>query len=327
MKKWFALSCMAVSAALLAGTSTASAQTILKYGVSNIPGGLQYMTGEEYTKLANAKLPKDYKVEFYGSSQLGDDKELMQKLKLGTVAFSMPSSIMTSIVPETAIFDMPFLVADRKHLKKIEDAVVWPKLAPLFEAKGYKLLGFVENGWRQMTNNARPINKPEDLKGMKIRVPKGVWRMKMFESWGGNPTPMGFSEVFVALQTGVIDGQENPMSNIDGAKLNEVQKYLSITNHVYSPSFIVSGAAAFAKLPAPVQKVLEEAGREVQAFAYANGDRMDNELLGKLQNGGMKVNNADHKAFVAASSAVYEAFANEVKGGKELIDTALKLAE
>jgi tripartite ATP-independent transporter DctP family solute receptor len=285
------------------------------------------MTGEEYTKIANAKLPKDYRVEFYGSSQLGDDKELMQKLKLGTVTFSMPSSIMTSIVPQTAIFDMPFLVADRKHLKKIEKEIVWPKFAPLFEAKGYKLLGFVENGWRQITNNIKPINTPEDLKGLKIRVPSGVWRMKMFQAWKAAPTPMGFSEVFVALQTNTIDGQENPLSNIDGAKFQEVQKYLSITNHVYSPSFIVSGTAAFAKLPAEVRKVLEQAGRDVQAFAYANGDKMDNDLLGKLKGAGMQVNTANRTAFVAASKPIYDAFAKEVEGGQELIDLALKLAE
>jgi tripartite ATP-independent transporter DctP family solute receptor len=325
MKKLLACGCLSVLA--LGAASQAQAETILKYGVSNIPGGLQYMTGEEYTKIANAKLPKDYRVEFYGSSQLGDDKELMQKLKLGTVTFSMPSSIMTSIVPQTAIFDMPFLVADRKHLKKIEKEIVWPKFAPLFEAKGYKLLGFVENGWRQITNNIKPINTPEDLKGLKIRVPSGVWRMKMFQAWKAAPTPMGFSEVFVALQTNTIDGQENPLSNIDGAKFQEVQKYLSITNHVYSPSFIVSGTAAFAKLPAEVRKVLEQAGRDVQAFAYANGDKMDNDLLGKLKGAGMQVNTANRTAFVAASKPIYDAFAKEVEGGQELIDLALKLAE
>ena len=123
------------------------------------------MTGEEFTRRANEVLPEDYKVEFYGSSQLGNDKEMMQKLKLGTVHFSMPSSIMTSIVPEFGLFDMPFLVQDRAHLNRIEHAIVWPKLAPLAGKKGYKIIAFVENGFRQITNNVRPIVKPGGPEG------------------------------------------------------------------------------------------------------------------------------------------------------------------
>ncbi len=318
----------ALAAAAAIGLSAAAdAETILKYGVSNVPGGLQYMTGEEFTRIANERLPADYKVEFYGSSQLGNDKEMMQKLKLGTVHFSMPSSIMASIVPQAGLFDMPFLVADRAHLKKIENEIVWPKFAPLFEEKGYKLIGFVENGFRQISNNVRPINTPEDLKGVKIRTPRSTWRMKMFEAWGGSPTPMAFNEVFVALQTGVIDGQENPYSNIYGAKFQEVQKYLSVTNHVYAPSYITMGANYFKKLPENIQKILLEVGADVQKFAYAKGDEMDASLRGKLASAGMQVNTADRKAFVAASGQIYEMFANEVDGGKELVDLALQLAE
>jgi TRAP-type transport system periplasmic protein len=307
--------------------ANASAETVLKYGVSNIPGGLQFMTGEEFTRRANERLPKDYRVEFYGSSQLGNDKEMMQKLKLGTVHFSMPSSIMTSIVPEFGLFDLPFLVQDRAHLNRIEHAVVWPKLAPLAEEKGYKILAFVENGFRQITNNVRPIVKPEDLKGVKLRTPRGVWRVKMFEAWGANPTPMAFSEVFVALQTGTIDGQENPLSNIYGGKFQEVQKYLSMTGHVYSPSFIAMGKKYFDDLPADIRATIVDVARSVQGWAYAVAITDENKLYQTLTDAGMQANEADKKAFVAASASVYEQFAAEVPAGKELIATALALAD
>ena len=327
MKKWFVLSTMAVSAALLSGAPTAQAETVLKYGVSNIPGGLQYMTGEEFTRRANEVLPEDYKVEFYGSSQLGNDKEMMQKLKLGTVHFSMPSSIMTSIVPEFGLFDMPFLVQDRAHLNRIEHAIVWPKLAPLAEKKGYKIIAFVENGFRQITNNVRPIVKPEDLKGIKLRTPKGVWRVKMFEAYGASPTPMSFSEVFVALQTGTIDGQENPLSNIYGAKFQEVQKYLSMTGHVYSPSYIAMGAKYYDGLKPEIQKILVDTARSVEEWAYATAIMSETKLYNALTAAGMQANEADKKAFVAASKDVYAQFAKEVPEGGKMVDIALKLAD
>jgi tripartite ATP-independent transporter DctP family solute receptor len=202
------------------------------FAISAKPGSIQYATAEEYTRRANELLGDKAHVVFYGSEQLGKDKDLMQKLKLGTVHLTMPSSVMSSIAAEAGLFDMPFLVKDRAHLNRIEHEVFWPMIAPAIEAKGYKVIGFWENGIRHITNNVRPINTPDDLKGVKIRTPKSTWRVKMFTAWGANPTPMAFSEVFVALQTGVIDGQENPFTNIYAAKLNEVQKYLTITGHV-----------------------------------------------------------------------------------------------
>jgi len=293
--------------------------------ISATPGSLQYMTAEEYTQRANKLLDGKAKITFYGSSQLGKDKDLMQKLKLGTVHLSMPSSIMSSIAGEAGLFDMPFLVKDRAHLNRIEHDIFWPMIAPAIEKKGYKVVGFWENGVRQISNNVRAINTPADLKGVKIRTPKGTWRVKMFKTWGSNPTPMSFSEVFVALQTGVIDGQENPLGNIYSAKFNEVQKYLSITNHVYTPSYLTTGAKAWAKLPADVRTVLEKLARDIQGWLYATGTHMDMDLRGKLGKD-MKVNIADRAAFVKASKPIYEEFGKKVPTGKQMIDMSMKLA-
>ncbi len=289
-------------------------------------GSTQYITAEEYTRRANEALGDKAKVTFYGSSQLGNDKDLMQKLKLGTVHLAMPSSMMSSIAPEAGLFDMPFLVKDRAHLNRIEHAIFWPMIEPAIEAKGYKVIGFWENGIRHISNNVRPINTPEDLKGVKIRTPKSTWRVKMFTAWGANPTPMAFSEVFVALQTGVIDGQENPYTNIAAAKLNEVQKYLSVTGHVYTPSYLTAGAEQWAKLPADVRQILEKTAVDVQGWMYAMGTMDDMALRDELAKT-MTVNVADRAAFVKASQPIYEEFAKEVPTGKQMIDKALQLAE
>ena len=167
---------------------------------------------------------------------------------------------------------------------------------------------------------------PADLDGVKLRTPKSKWRVIVFKAWGANPTPMAFSEVFVALQTGVIDGQENPYTNIWAAKFAEVQKYLSVTGHVYSPAYPTAGKAAFEKLPADVQEVLESTAREMAEWARAEGAAADDDLKNKLAGAGMEVNVADRAAFVEASSPIYEQFASEVPAGKALIDGALALS-
>ncbi|MEO5677005.1 MAG: TRAP transporter substrate-binding protein, partial [Usitatibacter sp.] len=200
-------------------------------------------------------------------------------------------------------------------------------LAPEAEKKGLKVIAVWENGYRHVTNSKRPINVPTDLQGIKLRVPEGKWRVKMFQAYGANPSPMKFSEVFTALQTGVMDGQENPFTQIYSAKLQEVQKYLSLTGHVYTPAYVTVGARKWAALPADVRKVLEDTAKETQAFAYATAEREEGDLLGKLKAAGMQVNTPNKDAFVAASKSVYEEFAKEVAGSKEVIDRAIALGK
>lgn len=315
-----------VSAVLVLFAVNAMAKTEIILAISAAPGSTQYITAEEFTRRANDLLGDKATVTFYGASQLGKDKDLMQKLKLGTVQLSMPSSIMSSIAGEAGLFDMPFLVKDRAHLNRIEHKIFWPMIEPSIEKKGYKVIGFWENGIRHITNNVRPINTPEDLKGVKIRTPKSTWRIKMFTAWGANPTPMAFSEVFVGLQTGVLDGQENPLTNIYAAKFYEVQKYLSLTGHVYTPSYLTTGANQWNKLPADVREVLEKTARDVQGWMYAMGTQADQDLLDKLK-ASMEVNVANRAAFVEASKPIYEEFAKEVPTGKQMVDMALQLAD
>ncbi len=302
----------------------ALAQTEIKFGHVGEPGSLLELNALEFAKRANAKLGDKYKVVVYGSSQLGSDSELMKKLKLGTVDLALPSTVMSSYVPSFGLFEMPYLVKDRDHMARIRDQIVYPIMVPQAEKVGYHIIGVWENGFRQITNNKHPIVKPADLEGIKLRVPKGVWRVKMFKAYGANPTPLAFSEVFVALQTGAMDGQENPLAQIYTGRFQEVQKYLSMSGHVYSPTYVVAGAS-WSRLPADVRKILEDTAKEVQPVALKQGADLDNELLEKIKAAGTKVNSVDKDAFIAASKAVYEEFGKEVPGGKELIDKALAL--
>jgi tripartite ATP-independent transporter DctP family solute receptor len=314
-------------AAALSLALPALAQTEIKIGHVGEPGSIFQKSADEFAAKANAKLGGKAKVVVYGSSQLGGDKEMLQKVKLGTLDMAVPSTVMSSEADLFGVFEMPYLVKDRNHMAKIEKEVFWPKLAPEAEKKGLKVIAVWENGYRHITNSKRAINVPTDLQGIKLRVPEGKWRVKMFQTYGASPSPMKFSEVFTALQTGVMDGQENPFTQIYSAKFQEVQKYLSLTGHVYTPAYVIVGTRKWATLPADVRKTLEDTAKETQAYVYATAQKDEDELLGKLKAGGMVVNTPNKDSFIAASKPVYEEFAKEVAGSKEVIDRAIALGK
>ena len=313
--------------ATLAIATPAIAQQEIIFGLSAANGSLQEQTASEFARRVNEKLGDKVIVKVFADSQLGKDKDMLQKIKLGTMTLTLPSSTMPEIAPEYAIFDLPFLIKDRAHLSRIDETLFKDVLVPAAEAQGYRPLAIWENGFRQITNNERPIDTPADLEGLKIRTPNSSWRVAMFKEYGANPTPMSFSEVFVALQTGVIDGQENPLTNIAGGKLNEVQNYLSMSGHVYSPAYPTVGIAAFEKLDPEIQTVLTETAAEVALWARDQGEEQDGTLLRELSDSGMEVNETDREAFIEASKPLYAKFAAEVENGQAMIDQALSLAE
>lgn len=314
-----------VAAGLAVVAASANAQVEIKLGHVGEPGSLFQQSADEFAKRANAKLGNRGKVVVFGSSQLGGDKEMIQKLKLGTLDMALPSTVMSSEVDLFGVFEMPYIVKDRAHMARIEKDIFWPKLEPEAEKKGLRVLAVWENGYRHITNSKRPIKVPADLKGIKLRVPEGKWRVKMFQAYDANPSPMKFSELFTALQTGVMDGQENPFTQIYSAKLQEVQKYLSLSGHVYTPAYLTVGTRKWEALPPDVRKVLEDTAKETQAWVYEVAAKDDTDLLGKLKQAGMQVNDVDQEAFVAASKPIYEEFGKEVPGAKELIDRAVAL--
>lgn len=299
----------------------------LRFGHVGEPGSLFEKSANEFARCANTALGDKAEVQTFGSSQLGKDQEMLQKIKLGQITFSLPSTVMSSVADEFGVFEMPYIVKDRDHMRRIQAAMMDKVFQPAANAKGYEIIGLMENGFRHITNNVRPINKPNDLAGIKLRTPKGAWRVKMFKLYGANPTPLAFSEVFTALKTGVMDGQENPYAQIWSAKFQEVQKYLSITGHVYTPAYVLVSKEHFAKLPEDVQATLRKCGQESQDYVYKEAARLEEELLQNLKNGGIQVNVADKDAFIAASKPIYDEFAATVKDGQALTDEIQKLAK
>lgn len=301
-----------------------AADITMKFGHVGAPGSLFEATANHFAACVGEKSDGKVEVQAFGSSQLGNDKELLQKLKLGQVDFALPSSVMSSVDDLFGVFEMPYIIKDRDHMRRVQEALM-DKFQAAANRNGYHIVGLAENGFRHITNNVRPIYVPEDLKGIKLRTPSGEWRVKMFRQYGANPTPMEFSDVFVALQTGAMDGQENPYTQIASAKFQEVQKYLSITGHVYTPAYILSSAKGFEGQPAEIKTVLTDCATETQGVAYETAAKMETELLDVIKAAGVEVNEADKDAFIAASKPIYEDFAAQVEGGQELIDAVLAL--
>lgn len=323
-KKWrrAVLSAALATAALSACAPDATSPRTLKFGHVGEPGSLFSLSADEFARRANARLPEGWEVVTYGSSQLGGDELLLQKIKLGTIDFALPSTIMSSQVDEFGLFEMPYLVRDREHMRAIEDEVLWPDLAPLAEAAGYHIVAVWENGYRHVTNNRHPIETPADLRGIKLRTPNGIWRVKLFQVLGANPTPMALSEVFIGLQTGVLDGQENPLAQIWASKLYEVQEFLSLTSHVYTPAYVVASPSWWGGLPDDVRSILEEEARATQSFVHETAARLDAELLDRIRESGVNVNFPDREAFLEASAAMYDEYAEAVSGGADLLERA-----
>ncbi|ATH76491.1 C4-dicarboxylate ABC transporter [Vreelandella venusta] len=317
---------LATAVTLGLSASLAQANVEVRLGHVGGPGSLFEITANRFAELANERLDGIAEVNVYGNSQLGSDESMMRRLRLGSLDLSIPSTVMSSESEQFALFEMPYLIEDREHMKRVRDEVVRGPLYEAAEARGFRIIGVWENGFRQITNNVRPITVPEDLRGIKLRTPSGVWRIEMFRSYGAAPSPMSLSEVFVALQTGAMDGQENPLIQTFSSRFHEVQDYLSISNHVYTPAYLTAGAS-WNRLPEEVRTVLQEVALEMEDFALEEGQRLDDETLVRMRDAGMEVNDVDFDAFVEASQSIYNKFASDVAGGQEMLDSVAALRE
>jgi tripartite ATP-independent transporter DctP family solute receptor len=300
-------------------SATAAAPIEIRFGHVGFPNSLFDITANEYAKRVNAALKGKVEVKTFHSSQLGTDEAMVKAIRVGGIEMFLPSTIMSTVEPKYGVFEMPYIIVNRAHMKKVSaDPKVKEVLFSPMPAKGMRLLGYWENGFRHVTNNTRPVVNPDDLKGIKLRVPAGVWRVKMFRAYGASPSPLAFAEVYSALQSGVMDGQENPLAQIWGAKFQEVQKYLSFTGHVYTPAYPAISEDLWKKLPKDVQQTLEKIAVEVGDVARAEGARLDKELADKMA-ARMTLNEVDKDAFIRASAPIYHEFDVEVPGGADLV--------
>ena len=292
---------------------------VLKLGHAVAPEHPYHLGAVRYSERIAQRTKNNVKIDVYPSTQLGNERDMVEGLQLGTIDLVVTSTgPLGGFVPKMFIVDLPFLFRDREHAYKVLDGPIGRDLLDAFAAKGIKGLAFWENGFRQITNNVRPIEKPEDLKGIKIRTMENKVHLASFRAFGASPTPMAWSEVYTALQQKTIDAQENPIAIIYHQKIAEVQKHLTLTGHFYSPTPLLMSLKAFNALPKDIQKIFMETA--IECATYERNLLRDSEAkqIAELKAKGMQVTTPNKKSFQDAAASVYKEF--ESQFGKETID-------
>lgn len=289
----------------LAAPTLGAAQSVLQINSSLPEGSFAHVFLLEYEKQLEAATDGGIDVQIFMSNTLGSEEDVLQGLGLGTHHASLSASAIAQINTRTAIFDLPYLFEDRAAVKAFAASPAGDMLREGFDGSGMVLAAMWDNGFRQITNNVRPIVVPADLEGLKIRTPTSRQRVEMFNTLGANATPLSFGEVYSALDQGVIDGQENPAQVVDSAKLFEVQGYMSLSNHVYLPTFLVFGEPYLATLDPALKEAAMTVAAGVADWTFEWGETTDAEVIAALSDK-LAVNEIDFAAFQAASAPLYE---------------------
>ena len=291
----------------------------LKAGHTLAPAHPYHLGLEKFGEIVKEKTGGEITLDVYHSSQLGSERELIEALQMGTVDMTCISTApLAGFTKSFMIYDLPFIFPDSATAHKVLDGEIGQKSLADLEKIGIIGLVFYENGFRQVTNSKRPLVKPTDARGLKIRTMENKIHMASFRAVGANPVPMAFGEVFTALQQGTIDAQENPLPIIFNNKYYEVQKYASMTNHFYSPAPLLVSKKVWDKLTDEQKTIFKEAAVEARAYQRAELAKQDAAYQNDLKEKGMEVNDVDHEAWLKAMAPVYKQFEQEV-GGAELI--------
>lgn len=247
---------------------------------------------------------------------IGDEEAVLQGLRAGAIDIAAVSGSVANLDPMFSIMDMPFLFTDRDTVVEFLDGPYGDELSEsLVQTVGARVLGFGENGFRHITNNTRPIVTSNDLSGLKIRVPGNPARVALFEALGAAPTQIDIGETYLALDQGVLDGQENPLKVIDAFSFYEKQRYLSLTAHIYSPVYLTINEDSWQGLAPEIQQGLETAATAAAETSRNAGVEADNQLLAKFEGAGVEVNEADVEQLSSTVTGVREQIAAEIPGG------------
>lgn len=268
----------------------ANATTTLRFGYEAPRSDTQHTAAKKFNELLKAKTKDELKLTLFPDSTLGNAQTMISSVRGGTIDLEMSGSPnFSGLEPKLNVIDIPFIFKDREHAYAVLDGQIGQGLLKSLEAQGLKGLAFWEVGFRSFTNSKHPIKTPEDIKGLKVRTNQNPMYIQAFSLLGANPVPMPLSELYTALETKAVDAQEHPVGIFWSAKLYEVQKYLSLTNHGYTPLIVVMNKAKFDSLAPRLQTAIVEAAQE--AGQYQRQLNLENEkgILDKLQQAGIEI--------------------------------------
>ena len=321
-KKWVAA--LAATAAFAAFPT--QAQTVLKIGHVLAKGSHYDIGAHAFCDALDKNTQGRYKCQVYPASALGGEREEVEAVQIGTQDLVITSTgPVGNFVPDMKIVDIPFLFRDYDHARKVLDGKIGQDMLAKFPNHGLVALAWSENGFRHMTNNKRPIVSAADASGLKMRTMENKVHMEGYRSFGIQPTPMAFPEVFGALQQGVVDGQENPIPVILASKFSQVQKHLSLTGHVYSPGLIITSPRIMNKLSdADKQAFYDAATKSVAATRKKVNDDEANGIAQLEREGMQVVKKVNSASFNDALKGPYANYAKEFGADKIAAIQAVK---
>lgn len=275
------------------------AQTALKMNITIQQNSHYGVAIDAFAREIEKRTNGRYKIQNFYAGALGAERESIEGVQLGTLDMTMTSTgPVPNFVPEVAILDIPFLFRDYAHARGVLDGPIGQEMLAKFESKGLKALVWAENGFRHMTNNKHAVNSPADLRGLKMRTMENPVHIQAYKGFGIIPTPMAITEVFTALQQGTVDGQENPVSSIQGQKFDQVQKHLSLTGHVYSPAVILMSKKQWDQLSVDDKKNFTDAAKEAVKVNRARIEDDERNGVAYFRSKGMQVvENVDRSKF------------------------------
>jgi tripartite ATP-independent transporter DctP family solute receptor len=250
----------------------------------------QHQAANRFADLVEERTGGAVEINVFPDSGLGPAQQALNLMRGGVIEIIQSgSTTFNGIVGETAALEMPFLFQNAEHAYRVLDGKVGQSLLDKLAPHGIQGLAFLENGWREMTNSRHPIRSHEDIKGLKIRTTPNPYHIQAFELLGANPVPLAYAELYTALETGAVDAQEHPLPALWAGKFYEVQDYLSLTHHAYSPLILVMNKAKFESLPAEYQTVLVEAARETAKYQRDLNSKQAAEIIEAIKEAGVEV--------------------------------------
>jgi tripartite ATP-independent transporter DctP family solute receptor len=299
------LNSLLAAVALAFAATTAGAQTKLTLGHGAAPGNPRHEAAVAFANAVKQKSGGKIEVQVAPSAQMGDDAAMITALRTGTLDMSANSQGAASIVvPEYAAFGMPFLFSEPAQAFKLLDGPLGKELADKSAQKGLIVLGYWDNGIRHVSNSKKPVLSPADMKGLKIRTPPDAVTIDIMTALGSDTQQIKFAELYVALQQGVVDGQENPLANIDASKLYEVQKFISLTGHKFEMNPLLMSKRTWDRLSEADRKIIREAAAEATALQRKLSKEADERLVGELKSKGVRIDKVDQGQFQKATEAV-----------------------
>jgi tripartite ATP-independent transporter DctP family solute receptor len=309
-------------AILLAASLGAQAGPVLELKLGHVvPETHAYHLGAiAFAKLIEQRTDGRVRITVYPAGQLATgERALLEQVQLGAADLAVTATgVLSGFVPEFAVVDLPFLFRDYAHASKVLDGPVGDQLLAMLERAGLKGLAFWENGFRHFTNSVRPINRPEDLRGLKIRTMENPIHIDAVRQLGALPTPMAWP-IYTELQTKVLDGQENPIAIIYVSKFWEVQKYVALTGHFYSAAPLTMNLRRFNSLPPDVQHTFVQTARQVALYERSLIRNQERQQLEELKQRGMIVTVPDRAAFRRAMQPVYEKYFQRFPIWREIV--------